>query len=196
MKVGDINDNLYLRNDAGNLAAFLYSLKAASSINYKIIRNTIRMVAPFFNDFILRPLPENENKIRLEWCQSGSDYPFRAHHLSDDTLRFICLATLLLQPKLPSLVLIDEPELGLHPYAINVLASLMRSASKRAQIIVSTQSVTLVNLFQPEDLLIVSLKDHATVMERVDIDKLAEWIECYALGELWEKNVFGGRPSR
>jgi len=193
-KTGDINDNLYLRSDAGNLAAFLYLLQKTSSSHYEVIRDTIRLVAPFFDDFVLRPMPENENKIRLEWRERGSDHPFLAHHLSDGTLRFICLATLLLQPKMPSTILIDEPELGLHPYAINVLASLMRSASKRSQLIVSTQSVTLVNQFEAEDLLVVDRKDHATTIERVDPDRLTEWLEDYALGDLWEKNVLGGRP--
>ena len=191
---GDINDNLYLRSDAGNLAAFLYLLQKTAFTHYEVIRNTIRLVAPFFDDFMLRPMPENENKIRLEWRERGSDHPFLAHHLSDGTLRFMCLVTLLLQPKLPSMIVIDEPELGLHPYAINVFASLMRSASKRTQLIVSTQSVTLVNQFEAEDLLVVDLKDHATTIERVDPERLAEWLEDYALGDLWEKNILGGRP--
>ena len=197
-RIGDINDNLYLRPNASNLAAFLYRLLKTSSAHYEAIRDTIRLVAPFFDDFILRPMPENGNKIRLEWRERGSDYPFLAHHLSDGTLRFICLATLLLQPDLPSTILIDEPELGLHPYAINVLGSLMRSAANttRTQLIVSTQSVSLVNQFDPEDLLIVDLREQATVMERVDSQRLSGWLEDYALGELWEKNVLGGRPSR
>ena len=195
-RIGDINDNLRLRPDAGNLAAFLYRLYRTNVDHYEAIRDTIRMVAPFFDDFILRPLPENENKIRLEWRERGSDTPFLAHYLSDGSLRFMCLATLLLQPQLPSTVLIDEPELGLHPYAITVLASLMRSAAARTQVIVSTQSVSLVNQFEPEDLLIVERKDQATVIERVDAERLSEWLKEYSLGELWEKNVLGGRPSR
>ncbi|HEY7494495.1 MAG TPA: AAA family ATPase, partial [Candidatus Tectomicrobia bacterium] len=195
-KIGDVNDNLYLRPDGSNLAAFLYRLQHRASGHYETIRDTIRMVAPFFDDFILRPLPENEDKIRLEWREQGSDYPFLAHHLSDGTLRFMCLTTLLLQPRLPSTILIDEPELGLHPYAITVLASLMRSAAIKAQVIVSTQSVSLVNQFDPEDLLIVERRDRATVIEPLDLQRLSTWLEEYALGELWEKNVLGGRPSR
>jgi predicted ATPase len=197
-KSRDINDNIYLRPDASNLAAFLYLLKRTKSEYYKAIRDTVRLVAPFFDDFLLRPNPENENMIRLEWREKGSDFPFQAYHLSDGTLRFVCLATLLLQPQLPSTILIDEPELGLHPYAIAVLASLMRSASERTQLIVSTQSVSLVNQFDAEDLLIVerreSDKRYETVIERVDPDKLASWLDEYSLGELWEKNVLGGRP--
>ena len=195
-KIGDINDNLYLRPDASNLAALLYRLQQTASTQYEMIRDTIRMIAPFFDDFILRPMPENENKIRLEWREQGSDYPFLAYHLSDGTLRFMCLATLLLQPRLPATILIDEPELGLHPYAITVLASLMRSAATKTQVIVSTQSVSLVNQFDPEDLLIVERRDQATIIEPLDAQRLAGWLEEYALGELWEKNVLGGRPSR
>jgi predicted ATPase len=195
-RIGDINDNLYLRPDASNLAAFLYRLQNTAGAHYETIRDTIRLVAPFFDDFILRPMPENETKIRLEWRERGSDYPFLAHYLSDGTLRFICLATLLLQPELPSTILIDEPELGLHPYAIAVLAALMRSAATKTQIIVSTQSVSLVNEVEPEDLLIVERRDQATVIERPDPKHLSQWLEEYTLGELWEKNVLGGRPSR
>ena len=125
-----------------------------------------------------------------------TDYPFLAHHLSDGTLRFICLATVLLQPEPPKTILIDEPELGLHPYAINTLASLMRSASQRAQIIVSTQSVPLVNQFQAEDLLVVERQGHETTIHRVEADRISTWLDEYALGELWEKNVLGGRPTR
>ncbi len=193
-----INDNEYLRPDAGNLAAFLYMLKNSKAEYYDAIRDTIRLVAPFFDDFILRPLPENSDLIRLEWREHGSDYPFLAHHLSDGTLRFICLATLLLQPVLPSTILIDEPELGLHPFAIVVLASLIKSASEKTQIIISTQSVSLVNEFDAENLLVVERTEldnnYETTISRTNPQRLADWLEEYALGELWEKNVLGGRP--
>jgi len=194
----DINDNIYFRPDGSNLAPFLYSLRNGSSGHYDLIRDTIRMVAPFFDDFILRPMPENENKIRLEWQEKGSDHPFLAHYLSDGTLRFMCLATLLLQPNPPSTVIIDEPELGLHPYAIAVLASMLRSTSERTQIIVSTQSVPLVNQLKPDDLLIVERVDRASVFKRLQAEEIGGWLTdfdgYYGLGDLWEKNVFGGRP--
>lgn len=193
---GDLNDNFYLRPDAGNLAAYLYWLKKKHPHHYQKIRDTIQLVAPFFDDFILRPMLENENKIQLEWREKGSDYPFLAYHLSDGTLRFICLTTLLLQPDLPKTILIDEPELGLHPFAINTLASLIKSAATRTQIIISTQSVPLVNLFNLEDLLIVNRKNQATVIERLQSAEFDSWLDEYSVGELWEKNVIGGRPSR
>lgn len=195
-KTGAITDNIYLRQDAGNLAAFLYRLRQTAPGNYSAIRDAVRMVAPFFDDFILRPTPENEHNIRLEWRERGSDYPFQAYQLSDGTLRFMCLATLLLQPDLPAIVLVDEPELGLHPYAISLLTSLMRSTSHETQLIVSTQSVSLLNEFQPEDVLVVDRQQGETVIHRLDESRLADWLEEYSLGELWEKNVLGGRPAR
>jgi predicted ATPase len=195
-RIGDLNDNFYLRPDAANLAAYLYGLKKTHNHHYQKIRDTIQLVAPFFDDFILRPMPENENKIQLEWREKGSDYPFLAYHLSDGTLRFICLTTLLLQPNIPSTILIDEPELGLHPYAINTLASLIKSAATRTQLIISTQSVPLVNCFSLEDLLVVNRRNQATMIERLKPEEFASWLEDYSVGELWEKNVIGGRPSR
>lgn len=198
-RIGSINDNLYLRPDASNLAAFLYLMKRTRVEYYIAIRDTIRLVNPFFDDFILRPIPGNEDLIRLEWHERGSDYPFLAHHISDGTLRFMCLATLLLQPTLPSTILVDEPELGLHPYAIVVLASLIKSASEKTQIIISTQSVSLVNQFDAENLLIVERNENSgmyeTTISPVDPQRLSSWLEEYSLGELWEKNVLGGRPQ-
>lgn len=198
-RIGSINDNLYLRPDASNLAAFLYLLKNTKTDYYLAIRDTIRLVNPFFDDFLLRPIPGNEDSIRLEWHERGSDYPFLAHHISDGTLRFMCLATLLLQPKLPDTILVDEPELGLHPYAIVVLASLIKSASERTQIIISTQSVSLVNQFDANNLLVVERNEkngmYETAISRVNPQRLSSWLEEYSLGELWEKNVLGGRPQ-
>ena len=193
-KVGDINDNIYLRPDASNLSAFLYTLKQGKKIYYEAIRDTIRQVAPFFNDFILRPDPNNETKIRLEWREKGSDYPFMAHHLSDGTLRFMCLATLLLQPYPPATILIDEPELGLHPYAITVLSSLLKSASAKTQVIVSTQSVPLVNQLEPENIIVVERIEGQSAFRHLETEEMKDWLDDYGLGDLWEKNIIGGRP--
>ncbi len=191
-KIGAVNDNLYLRADAGNLAAFLYLLSEGGSRSYyEAIRDTIRQVAPFFNDFVLRPDPTAKDSIRLEWREEGSDFPFRATHLSDGTLRFICLATLLLQPTPPSTVLIDEPELGSHPYAITVLASLLKSASTKTQAIVSTQSVPLVNQLQPEDVLVVDRAQGQSTFKHLSKEEMKDWLEDYGLGDLWEKNLVG-----
>lgn len=195
-KIGNIHDNEFLRPDASNLAAYLYLLKNKYPSHYRNIIDAIRSMAPFFNDFNLRPLALNEEKIRLEWYEKGSDMYFNASHLSDGTLRFICLVTLLLQPKemLPATILLDEPELGLHPYAINLLVGLLESVSHHTQVIVSTQSVTLVNQCYPEDIVIVERENGESIFTRLDEEDIAVWLEDYALGELWEKNIIGGRP--
>jgi len=195
-QTGDLNDNRFLRQDAGNLAAFLYRLQETQPATFRNIVEAVRLVAPFFGSFNLQPDRLNPDTIRLEWQEAGSDGYFDASSISDGTLRFMSLATLLLQPELPSTVLLDEPELGLHPYAITVLAELLQSAAQRTQVVLSTQSVTLVNQFSPEDVLVVSRVDGASEFKRLSSADLADWIDDYALGELWEKNLLGGRPSR
>ncbi|HNU93106.1 MAG TPA: AAA family ATPase [Spirochaetota bacterium] len=194
--LGNIDDNAYLRPDASNLAAYLFYLKNVETSYYRNIVDMIKKVAPFFGGFNLRPAPANNNTIRLEWNEEGSDAYYNAHSFSDGTLRFICLATLLLQPEknLPSVILLDEPELGLHPYAICVLADMLRFASKKTQIIVSTQSVTLVNQFGPEDLIIVDRESESSVFRRPAPNEIESWLDDYALGDIWEKNLMGGRP--
>jgi len=193
-----ISDNLHLRPDARNLAAFLFRLESFYPDAYVRIVKTIRLVAPFFGEFRLRKTEGNGDKIELEWTELGNDEPFKAHQLSDGTLRFICLATVFLQPEelQPETIIVDEPELGLHPFAIKILASMIRSASKVKQVIISTQSVTLLNEFEPENLIVVDRKDQASELRRLSADKLKQWLEDYTLGELWEKNIIGGRPGR
>ncbi len=197
-KTADLNDNRILRPDGGNLAAFLYYLRQKEERSYSLIERTIRLVAPFFDRFSLEPMALNEDKIRLEWRHRESDAYFDASSLSDGSLRFIALATLLLQPASlrPSIILLDEPELGLHPYAITMLASLVRQASTQTQIILSTQSSLLLDHFEPQDVLVADRVDGGTQFTRLDIERLQGWLEDYSLGQLWEKNEFGGRPAR
>jgi predicted ATPase len=191
-----INDNAYLRPDARNLASFLYLLRDSYPASYQRIVKTIRLVAPFFGDFYLRPAPQNKEVIELEWFERGQDIPFKAHLLSDGTLRFMCLATVFLQPEdlQPETILVDEPELGLHPYAITVLASLIRTASK--QVIVSTQSVELLNEFEANDVIVVDRNEGNSYLRRLNQHELEAWLSDYSLGELWHKNLLGGRPAR
>lgn len=192
---GALHDKRYLRRDASNLAAFLFELRKRHPDTYNQIRKNVQLAIPFFDDFALRPEevgPEDE-LIRLDWHQKGSDYPFLPSQLSDGSLRFICLVTALLQPDPPATIIIDEPELGLHPHAIVLLGALLRSASKRMQVIVSTQSVALVDEFDPENLLIVERKDGETVFCRKSEDELSLWLEEHTLGDLWTMNVLGGR---
>ena len=193
-KTADINDNSFFRKDASNLAPFLYWLKERKEKYYNNIVDTIRLAAPFFGEFILRPSPFNQEKIVLEWKEKNSDLYFNANSLSDGTLRFICLAVLLMQPHPPSLIVIDEPELGLHPYAINLLAGMLKSACYKSQIIVSTQSVSLINQFEPENVIVVDRLNKESVFRRLSSIELSDWLDEYGLGDLWEKNIIGGRP--
>lgn len=193
-QTGELGDNRFLRPDAGNLAAFLFWLQRAHPDHFQNIEDSIRQVAPFFGGFKLAPSKLNPDKILLEWQEKGSDAYFNGAALSDGTLRFMCLATLLLQPEVPSLILIDEPELGLHPAAIQLLASLFQSAATRTQLIVATQSVTLVNQLLPEHVWIVDREEGASVFRHLKGADMSAWLEDYGLGELWEKNIFGGRP--
>ena len=188
-----IDDVEYLRFDGSNIAPFLYHLKENEMGVYREIVETVRLVAPFFDDFVLRP--DKHDKVRLGWRQKGSDYPLKPYHLSDGTIRFICLTTALLQPAAPSTVIIDEPELGLHPYAIQVLGELLQAASQRMQVIVSTQSPALVDCFEPQDVIVVNRRNGASRFERLEPDELSSWLEDYTLGELWRKNVFSGGPT-
>lgn len=190
----DLEDNQHLRPQAENLAAFLYWLQQMKADNYANIRDVIRQIAPFFDDFRLAPSKLNENKIRLEWKEKGSDAYFNATSLSDGTLRFMCLAALLLQPDLPPVILLDEPELGLHPAAVALLAELLESASTKTQVIVATQSVTLVNHFDIDAIWAVDRIEDQSVFKKLDEKDMESWIDGYALGELWEKNLLGARP--
>ncbi|PVZ87934.1 chromosome segregation protein SMC [Serratia sp. S1B] len=192
-----INDNDYLREDGANLAAFLFRVQKNHPSHYQRIIRTIRMVAPYFGDFYLRATPDNQDSIQLEWTEKDHDIPFKASELSDGTLRFILLATVLLQPEefIPSTIIVDEPELGLHPYAINVLAGLIKSASNKHQLIISTQSVELVNQFDAEDLIVVDKHNGSSTFKRFDTALFSDWLEDYSLGDLWKKNLLGGRPQ-
>lgn len=190
----NISDNISLKHDASNLAAFLFLLKEKYNKNYENIVKNIQLVAPYFEDFILRPNPLNEENIKLEWKEKGSKEYFDANCLSDGTLRFICLATVLLQPNLPTTIVIDEPELGLHPFAINVLAGLIKRISENNQVIISTQSVPLINEFSIEDIITVDRQNAQSIFKRHSSEDLQDWLDEYSVGELWEKNILGGRP--
>ena len=194
-KYCSIRDYEYLRMDASNLAPFLWYLKKKHEKEYQMIRDVVQLAAPFFDDFLLRESIKNPDETLLEWRQKGSDYPFHPSQISDGTLRFICLATALLQPNPPSTILLDEPELGLHPYALTLLAGLIQKASKQTQVIVSTQSASLVDQFQPEDIAIVERQNGESIFRRLNKDDLKVWLDDYSLGELREMNMFGGRPS-
>ena len=146
---------------------------------YQLIRKTVQRVAPFFDDFHLEPLRSNPDKVKLEWIHKSSDAYFDASSLSDGTLRFICVCTLFLQPLIyrPSVIIVDEPELGLHPYAITMLANLVRAAATETQVILSSQSALLLDHFQPEDVLVADLEQGATTLKRLQSQDLAVWLD-------------------
>ena len=196
-----VDDAKYLRHDAGNLAAFLKMMKGyAPYVKYyeRIIRH-IQVVMPQFSDFDLEPLPGNKDYVRLNWKDiSGSDYLFDPHQISDGSLRFMALATLLLQPPklLPKFIILDEPELGLHPAAIAELGGMVRIAAQNTQVLLATQSTRLVDEFLPKEVLIVERdeKRQCSVFKKLDAKQLKGWLKRYSLSELWEKNVLGGQP--
>ena len=192
-----IGDNRWLMPDAGNLAAFLLRLREVNGGSaYRRIVTTIRLIAPFFDDFDLEPTGSNQTDIILNWRQKGSDGVFGPHQLSDGTLRAICLLTLLMQPEdeLPEFILVDEPELGLHPYALNIVASMFGKASHHKQVLISTQSSSLLDNFDPENVIVVSQENNASEFKRLNPIELEAWLDEYSLGEVWEKNVIGGGP--
>lgn len=188
-------DNARLKRDGVNIAPYLYWLKQKFPKHYLRIEKMVASVSPFFDSFVLEPNRLNPNVIRLEWKQKGvPDMTFNAYQLSDGSLRFICLAALLMQPEPPQTILIDEPELGLHPLAINKLCAMLKKVSSNSQIIVSTQSVNLVDNFAPEDIIVADRKENETVFCRLDGKELEGWLNDYSMGELWEKNLVGGQP--
>jgi predicted ATPase len=192
--VAKTQDNDKLREDGSNLASYLYRIQSTHPKHFKLIEHTIRSVAPFFDRFNLKPDPQNPEMIFLSWLERGSDEYFNAHNLSDGSLRFVALTTLLLQPDLPRTVIIDEPELGLHPYAVHKLAEMIKKASTSAQVIISTQSVTLLDQFTIKNIIVVDRENEQSVFKRQDEESLSQWLEDYTLGDIWGKNVIGGTP--
>ena len=189
-----LRDNIYLKEDGSNLAAFLYWISQKHPSTFKLIEYSIRSIAPFFDKFNLQPDNLNSELIFLSWLEKNSDEYFDANNLSDGSLRFIALTIVLLQPNPPKTVIIDEPELGLHPSAIHKLASMIKMASVKSQIIISTQSINLVDQFEAEDIIVVDRKEGQSVFKRLNNIELENWRNEYNMGELWGKNVIGGMP--
>ncbi|MBC7554401.1 MAG: AAA family ATPase [Taibaiella sp.] len=189
----DVNDNLFLKQDGRNLPAFLYFLKVKYPKIFSRMLKVIQSVAPYIDSFILEPSRLNEKEIELRWVDKGDPQSsFSAYQLSDGTIRFIALATLLMQPEPPKVIIIDEPELGLHPFAVEKLSGMIQSASSKAQIIVATQSPRLISYFSPEDVIVIDRneKENQTVFGRLKSESLKAWLEQdYDLGVLWEKDI-------
>jgi predicted ATPase len=156
----------------------------------------VRLAAPFFHDFNLRPALANPGLIELQWTQKDSANCFSASQLSDSTLRFICLATALLQPCLPPVTLFDEPELGVHPRALTLLANLFQRAARKNfnQVIVSTQSAALLKEFAPEDVIVVDHYQGESTFRRLQAKELAKWLKEFICGELWQTDISSATP--
>ena len=191
----NVDDNQYLKEDAANIAPFLLKLKENAPLYYQRIVETLAQIAPFFADFVLSPIG---NTVLLQWRERGSDLVFSPHQASDGTLRAMALVSLLLQPtdNLPDVLILDEPELGLHPYAINIIGGLINGVSNHCQVILATQSTLLIDCFEAQDTIVVERENRQSTFNRLDPLILEDWLEEYSLSELWNKNVIGGRPSR
>jgi len=192
-----INDCYSLSSNGENLASVLYHYKNEEAQVYNRIVKTIQAIAPYFLDFVLKPNSDNEY-IRLAWQEKDNELVYGVTDFSDGTMRFVALVTLFLQPNLPKAIIIDEPELGLHPTAIAKLAGLIKSASQRyCQVVLATQSVELVNCFAPEDIVVVDKKAGESTLSRLDSKELGSWLEEYSIGDLWKQNIINkGQPSK
>jgi predicted ATPase len=194
-KLSHITNDIYFLYEKGeNLAAFLFNIQQKNRLVYNRIINTVQSIAPFFSDFYFQP--NDEGFIRLQWQDKFSSTVYGLTDLSDGTIRFIALATLFLQPNLPSAIIIDEPELGLHPFAISKLAGMIQSAAARGvQIIAATQSADLVNHFKAEDIITVDQRGGESSFHRLNDKELSEWLDEYNVGDLWQRNIIeGGQP--
>jgi predicted ATPase len=191
-----VEANRFLYPDAGNLAAMLYLFRERHAAAYRRIAATVRQMIPDFDAFSVEPSKLNETQILLNWTHKGRPYEFGPHQLSDGSLRFIALTTLLLQPeeKLPLLIALDEPELGLHPAALEVMAGMAKATSQHSQVLFATQSSVFLDHFEPENVVVVNSKGGMSEFQRLDAAKLEAWRNQYTLGELWEKNIVGGGP--
>ena len=188
----DLEDSNRLLSHGGNLAAVLYRLERIDVRRYDYICRQIQRVVPNFDRFAIE---ESYGKVMLRWKAKGSEKTLGAHLTSDGSLRYFCLVTLLNLPEemLPSVILLDEPELGLHPSAVGLVGAMIRVLSRNRQVIVATQSPLMVDEFAPEEIFVTELKEGQTVITRQDEEYLSVWLEEYSTGELWQKNVLGGR---
>lgn len=185
----------YLYADGGNLSAVLLDLKTESPEDYTGIVRTLKAVLPWFEDFVLEV--EGRKGVLLRWRMAGrGDYLFGPGQLSDGSLRIMALVTLLLMPpeRLPDVIILDEPELGLHPAAENVIAGLIKSVSLSCQVILSTQSASFIDHFSADDVIVVENENGESSFTPHSQEELKQWLERYTLSQIWSKNIIGGRP--
>ena len=190
----DADDNAYLRTHGGNLAAVLHRLEQEDLPRFELISQHVRRALPVFDRF---QLDDSYGKVSLRWKAAGTDKSFGAHLTSDGSLRFFALVTLLNLPleMLPNVLLLDEPELGLHPAAVVLVGSMIKALAANRQIIVATQSPLLVDAFDLDEIVVLDLQDGRTTARRPDADEYRRWLdEGFTPGEMWQKNLIGGRP--
>lgn len=201
-----VADAAFLAPDGANLAAFLLSMRDSAPAAYERVRDVVRRVFPRFDDFVLEPQGVGGRSVILRWREAGRAYEFGSHHLSDGTLRFVAYAALLLQPgspgseqhpNFPLLVVIDEPELGLHPTALALLGEMLQTFP--AQRIIATQSVDMVGHLvteaeELERLILVERADGGSLFRRADPIALRPWLDEYAPGQLWTHGLLGALP--
>jgi predicted ATPase len=188
-----ISDGRWLKQNGENLGSFLYRMQNNEKPYYTRIVKYIRQILPFFDDF---ELDEEFGQVLLKWREKGTTKVFNAGQASDGMLRTIALISLLGQnpSDLPSVIFLDEPELGLHPSAIDAVAGLIKSASSHCQVFIATQSISLVNNFELDDLVVIERKGRSSEYHRPDSDSLQIYLEEFSTGQIWEKNIIGGRP--
>lgn len=198
----DVARNRHLMSHGGNLASFLYMLRSAHPRHFERIEATCRSVVPYFREFVLAPNSENPGTIRLRWRDNNPDYEFGPEHLSDGSLRAMAIVTALLQPEelLPSVVIMDEPELGLHPSGVRLIAQLLRSVATKRQVLIATQSPRLLSEFAPDEVVVAERYEESTglgesTFRRLVPEDLEAWLDEYDLGTLFEMNVTGGGPQ-
>ncbi len=195
-----VSDSLALHSDGQNLASFLFRLHRLGESGgeqekpaMNRIVDFVRLLLPFFAEFVFSP--EN-GSIALQWREKNDETVYDASQASDGMLRIIALVTLLCQPdeSLPSLILLDEPEIGLHPHAISMIAALVQQVSYRTQVMVATQSVTMVDEFELDDIVVVDRVNGESVLRRLSSAEYATWLEDFSPGEIWSRNLIGGGP--
>ncbi|MDR1044477.1 MAG: AAA family ATPase [Candidatus Adiutrix sp.] len=197
-KAASIYNHKELFADGSNLPAFLWGLKKEHSRAYEKIASSMRFIMPLFEDFVLEPESNGttpDRLLRLCWRERGSHYIYQPWQMSDGALRGLALMTVLMQPDPPSTIIIDEPELGLYPNALDFLAGLMHSAAQKTQLIVTTQSPDLLRTMEPEDVIVVHNRSGESTFERLERSPLTAWLEEYSMGELWLKNVIQAGPD-
>lgn len=188
-----IENNWFLEEDGRNLSAVLNELSTNQTAIYQKIITIIQQIIPFFDDFVLI---DQYGKTYLRWKEKGSPVTFVATQASDGMLRAMALVTLLCLPpeRLPAVIFLDEPELGLHPSAVKTICELIHGASEHCQIFIATQDADMLNEFEPEDIVVVSRDSRKSTFKRLVNEDLTEWIGTYSLSDLWHQNIIGGKP--